>query len=798
MKKLTAILLALAMLLSLAACAPAAEGGASDGTAGDGADGVSAEPLTTTGQYREREITPPELSDREGEISGLWADEDGVIDLTYSEYVGEEQTYTLFHSDDGGESWTSTALEADYTMRDSAGSLYGVEMEGSEAADGTLTDLTPYLNYRLADGTCGRTELKRPEGSAGIDSWGSARLAGDQYILLMVSDGEETSDGYRTASLYAFDLSTGETVWQYRSEQDYLAFNAVEDRVYVEEYDGSGRGTILDLATGEASGTFDTDVLRVDLEGILLRPDGGYYYDGSEGICFSILNQELEEVILEGVNYGFSLVDTWGRAIHTVLSDGTIFYSGTDGQGRSHVFRFDFDAEAGAPEATLVVWALQDTPTLRRAMNAFRQAHPEVLIDFQLQSLDYDAGQTTADLLSRLNTQLLNGSGPDVILFDGMDYTNYIDAGVLLDLSDLVTDTDFVGQTVSAMRADDGGYYVLPARFSVPVLYGENLDAPGTLDALADAVCAAGVSLPDASLSPQEGYELYGPDGYEYDYQAQEAEERAAQVAAGLPYLALSSIYELAEMTWSVSADTILDGGSLNEDALRQWLEPLKRMSDHHGFFADTGASDEGGTEGSMIGSVEENDYGNLETAIGDSEMLWSEGEALAAAASLQSVEQLLLASEEHYNVVTDSDGQSVPLENFSVVPFPGLTEGAYQPEVLLAVNAASEHAELGKEFVSYALSMEIQQYTYGDGMPVLRAAMDQQLDYFASYAEKYGWDITLLDDLFDTLTTPVVLDGGVYEDVLYTVGDYLRGEATLDEAVSQVREALALRLAEQ
>ncbi len=195
-----------------------------------------------------------------------------------------------------------------------------------------------------------------------------------------------------------------------------------------------------------------------------------------------------------------------------------------------------------------------------------------------------------------------------------------------------------------------------------------------------------------------------------------------------------------------------------------------------------------------MIGSVEENEYGNLETAIGESEMLWAAGEALAAAGSLQSVEQLLLASEEHYNVVT----QSVPLENFSVVPFPGLTEGLYQPEVLLAVNAASEHAELGKEFVSYALSMEIQQYTYGDGMPVLRAAMDQQLDYFASYAEKYGWDIAMLDDLFDTLTTPVVLDGGVYEDVLYTVGDYLRGEATLDEAVSQVREALALRLAEQ
>ncbi len=793
MKRLTAISLALAMLLSLAACASGAErgeGGADGGTS----DGVSAEPLTTTGQYREREITPPELGGLDGGVSGLWMDGDGAIDMTYYSYDGEEQRYTLFHSDDGGGSWTSTALEAEYTMRDSAGVLYGLEMEGVETEEGTRSDLKFSLNSRRPDGTTSRVELSRPEGSGEVDSWSSSRIAQDRYLLLTVNDGEETVDGFqRAATLYAFDLSTGETVWQYRSEQDYIAFNTVEDRVYVQEFDGSDEGLVLDAATGEQTGRFDTG--SIDLESALLRPDGGYYYYSyGSGICFSILGQELEELILDRVNFSYSLVSEWGETIHAVLEDGTILYSACDYLGRTHVFRFDFDDQAGAAATTLVVWALEDTPTLRRAMNALREAHPEVLIDYQLQRLDYDAGQTTDDLISQLNTRLLAGDGPDVLLLDGVEYANYVDAGVLLDLSDLVTDTGFVSQTVSAMRADDGGYYVLPARFSVPVLYGENLDAPGTLDALADAVCAAGVSLPDASLTPQEGYELYGPDGYEYDYQAEEDARHAAQAAAGLPYLALSSIYSLSELTWQTSAGAILDGGSLDENALRQWLAPLKRMSDHHGFFADTGASDEGGTEGAMIGSVEENDYGNLETAIGDSEMLWAEGEALAAAASLQSVEQLLLASWEHYNVVT----QSVPLEDFSITLFPGLTEGAYRPEVLLAVNAATEQPELARELVACALSIELQQYTYGDGMPVLREAMDRQLDYFAPYAEKYGWDISMLDSLFDTLTTPVTGSDAVYEDVLYTVGDYLRGEATLDDAVSQVRDALALRLAEQ
>ena len=111
MKRLTALSLALAMLFSLAACASGAErgeGGSDGGTSG----GVSAEPLTTTGQYREREITPPELGGLDGGVSGLWMDGDGAIDMTYYSYDGEEQRYTLFHSDDGGGSWTSTALEA--------------------------------------------------------------------------------------------------------------------------------------------------------------------------------------------------------------------------------------------------------------------------------------------------------------------------------------------------------------------------------------------------------------------------------------------------------------------------------------------------------------------------------------------------------------------------------------------------------------------------------------------------------------------------------------------------------------
>lgn len=48
---------------------------------------------------------------------------------------------------------------------------------------------------------------------------------------------------------------------------------------------------------------------------------------------------------------------------------------------------------------------------------------------------------TEADALRTLNTEILAGSGPDILRLDGMSTKSYLEKDVLLDLSDLLTET---------------------------------------------------------------------------------------------------------------------------------------------------------------------------------------------------------------------------------------------------------------------------------------------------------------------------------------------------------------------
>ena len=49
--------------------------------------------------------------------------------------------------------------------------------------------------------------------------------------------------------------------------------------------------------------------------------------------------------------------------------------------------------------------------------------------------VDDENGISESDAISSLNTQLLAGEGPDVIIMDGLNVRSYEDTGVLMELS---------------------------------------------------------------------------------------------------------------------------------------------------------------------------------------------------------------------------------------------------------------------------------------------------------------------------------------------------------------------------
>ena len=61
----------------------------------------------------------------------------------------------------------------------------------------------------------------------------------------------------------------------------------------------------------------------------------------------------------------------------------------------------------------------------------YQQEHPELKVELRT-GMEEEAALTRTDAIKQLNTELLSGSGPDLIVMDGLSVEKYTDMGLLL------------------------------------------------------------------------------------------------------------------------------------------------------------------------------------------------------------------------------------------------------------------------------------------------------------------------------------------------------------------------------
>ena len=169
-----------------------------------------------------------------------------------------------------------------------------------------------------------------------------------------------------------------------------------------------------------------------------------------------------------------------------------------------NMMQFVYDAALpSVPPDRLIVYSLNEDELVKQTIAACQAQAPNLYIQYQI-GMDED-GVTREDALKKLNTQLLSGSGPDIIIMDGMNMDTYAEKGVLADLSDIVNEIDqqdgLYGNLIDSL-AVDGRVYAVPAKFYIPVLYGEESYVGGVEDyvSMADMVERARNEYPDTDL----------------------------------------------------------------------------------------------------------------------------------------------------------------------------------------------------------------------------------------------------------------------------------------------------------
>lgn len=158
--------------------------------------------------------------------------------------------------------------------------------------------------------------------------------------------------------------------------------------------------------------------------------DGNLYLLSEKGVRRAVPGGTLAETVMEGSMYTFGSPLAAVRGFTALPGNTFALAVQTEEGGR--VLHYVFDETVSAvPDKEVRVYALNDSPTVRAAITNFQQENPDVRVNFEVGT---SGGASAEDALRTLNTELVAGKGPDVLILDGMPLQSFIDKGVLAEL----------------------------------------------------------------------------------------------------------------------------------------------------------------------------------------------------------------------------------------------------------------------------------------------------------------------------------------------------------------------------
>ncbi|WMJ85711.1 ABC transporter substrate-binding protein [Anaerocolumna sp. MB42-C2] len=203
----------------------------------------------------------------------------------------------------------------------------------------------------------------------------------------------------------------------------------------------------------------------------------------------------LWQTVMDGTMTSLALQTIWPVGfLATEAADYYILYN-LDNSGYS-LMKYTFDKTVAAlPSIELKLYALTDNSTIRQAAALFGQIHPEVrvIITAEMTQEEYDSADSTIreDYVRALNTELLSGNGPDILMLTGLPADAFVEKGVLADISDIINPMLEKGElypNIIDNYKKNNKFYFVPIRFALNLLCADQQEFKNlnSIAALAD------------------------------------------------------------------------------------------------------------------------------------------------------------------------------------------------------------------------------------------------------------------------------------------------------------------------
>lgn len=145
--------------------------------------------------------------------------------------------------------------------------------------------------------------------------------------------------------------------------------------------------------------------------------------------------------------------------------------------GKVALYQYDSNVPT-VPENLVSVYSLREQDAVRQAIAQFQAENPDTFVRYEVGLSGIDA-KSREDAVKKLNTELMAGKGPDVIILDELPVKSYEEKGILKDLKPHIDgftgDAALLPNIVDAFT-QEGSVYMMPVSFSLPMVAGRQED----------------------------------------------------------------------------------------------------------------------------------------------------------------------------------------------------------------------------------------------------------------------------------------------------------------------------------
>ena len=604
----------------------------------------------------------------------------------------------------------------------------------------------------------------------------------DTVRKFRVGDNDEVIIETTMNKVYRVDLATGEILKAYPVVDDNYITGAsiVAGKVYIET---SGGLNCYDLETGDSvplgealsnqvanNNSGDRNYMYIDQGGLAITSkegdtSGSLYLADSTGVYRQGEGGTVLELIIDASLTALGMPNTAVSRLFALKDDSFFVYAVSDEYGGNNLYRYVYSAEAKTtPETEIKVYSLEDNAEIRQALALYQKANPDVMVTLQV-GMTGEEGITASDALNTLNTEIMAGKGPDLLVLDGMPIDSYVEKGILADISDVVDKIDAESGILATVKDNQA----IATRFGVPYVQGEAkyIDAIKDIATLNAAAKAAKEANPDKKSI----------NGYSIDEK-------------------MNYLYKVYVNNF-ITAD-----GKLDKEALQNFMEQAKEIIEN--------------SQGKKVDESSPLEDVNTETVNFGAGI---EGDAMTSAIELLFAEAIIGRG----RIRTQSDLATIVALNGKMdwkhkLLTNDASEKLIMTNTILGINSKGEHIEEAKKFLNYCLSKEAQMSSQKMGLPVNKEALSEtlnqdfeQVGFMASGIRDDGTEATM--EL--TVTKPSNEDIKAFEDsilditkigysdrivediVIEQLVSFVEERVTLDEAVEAIDKKVSLYLAE-